>query len=260
MQVHESRRLASAAFALACVCAVLLIPSAALANLNPGDTQYYPPVSAAFGAPFVPPYAIGPVPASYVQLNSFNFPYNYMPGNSNEAYLGSVTSNVYQNMAGQLAFSYVFNNNNVVGGPRTEISHVTIGGAGDPWNGVTIFQAGADSLGNSTPVPGAFGSWNNGDPFDFVRDNAGSGSGVGAFFNAFNSGTELVDTTNDKSATIWFTTDATRYQVGDIGMIDTGTTGAGNAFVPLVPEPSSIVLLALGAVGAAFLGRRIRSN
>jgi hypothetical protein len=248
-------RLASVKFALICVCALLLLPSAALADLNPGDTQYNPQVN----PPFNPSFTVGPVPAAYnIPVASMSFPYAFN-GTSSGAYNGSVLSSVFKNSSGQLAFSYVFDNLlPPAGGVRTDISHATVNDPSNPWTGVTIFGTGADGSGLSTAVPGAFGSWTNGNPFDITRD-AGN-SGVGVFFNAFSSGTELVNTTNDRSASIWFTTDATTFHISNVGLIDTGTTGTGNAYAPGVPEPSSLVLLALGALGAAFIGRQLRSN
>src|SRR6266404_576238 len=95
--------------------------SAAFANLNPGDTQYNPAVN----PPFAPSFVLGPVPAAYNLLKATqDFPYDYQAGNPAEAYAGTVTSNVYANGAGQLAFSYVFNN--VTPPPPTEITRATI--------------------------------------------------------------------------------------------------------------------------------------
>jgi hypothetical protein len=232
----------------------LLLQSAALANLNPGDAQYNPAVN----PPFTPSYTIGPVPPQYSTLvASTSFSYNYA-GTPAEAYSGNAISNVYKNSSGQLAFSYVFNNLNVAGGPRTEITRITINDPSNPWSGVTIFGTGSDASGNSTAVPGAFGSWTNGNPFDILRDSTNSSPSF--FFNANNSGTELVSTTSDKSATIWFTTDAKRFTTTNIGMIDSGNVGTGNAYAPLVPEPSSALLVAIGAFGVALVGRRMRAK
>jgi hypothetical protein len=84
--------------------ALLAIESAALANLNPGDTQYNP----ALNPTFTPSFSIGAVPAAYnTPVASAVFLYNYN-GTPSEAFAGSVTSSVFKNSSGQLAFSYVF--------------------------------------------------------------------------------------------------------------------------------------------------------
>ena len=223
----------------------------------PGDTQYNPSVTA-INPSFTPSFTMGPVPAQYnIPVTSNTFNYNFA-GTPAEAYSGHVVSSVFKNSSGQLAFSYVFDNlTPPAGGPRTEITHATINDPSNPWTGVNILGAGSDSSGLSTPLAGAFGSWANGNPFALTRD-AGN-SGVGIFFNEFNSGTQLVSTTNDTSAAIWFTTDARSFTTTNIGMIDGGTTGTAAAFAPVVPEPSSVVLIVLGALGVGLAGRRIRA-
>src|SRR5260221_4802820 len=91
------------------LCAAWALGSSTFANLNPGDVQYNPTPSVSTF--FTPSYTSGGVPAAYSTLvTSTSFPYNYQAGNSNETYFGSVTSSVFKNGSGQLAFSYVFNN------------------------------------------------------------------------------------------------------------------------------------------------------
>jgi hypothetical protein len=242
------------------LCAVWALESSTFANLNPGDVQYNPtPSVSAF---FTPSYTSGGVPAAYsIPVDSFSFPYHYQAGNSNETYFGSVTSSVFKNGSGQLAFSYVFNNlipPVPMNPPATEITHATINDPSNPWTGVSILSAGADASGMSTAVVGPFGSWTNGNPFNIQRD--GTNNGVGIFFNSGGSGTELASPSNDRSAVIWFTTDATHYKTSNVGLIDGGTVGSGNAFAPVVPEPSSLVLSAIGCLGVALVAWRVRQT
>jgi hypothetical protein len=237
---------------------LLALESAAVANLNPGDVQYNPtPSVSAF---FTPSYTSGGVPAQYSTLvATTSFPYNYQAGNSNETYFGSVTSSVFANGSGQLAFSYVFDNLTPPGNPPpTEITHATINDPSNPWTGVSILSTGADASGMSTAVVGPFGSWTNGNPFNIQRD--GTNNGVGIFFNSGGSGTELASPSNDRSAVIWFATNATHFRRTDVGLIDGGTVGTGNAYAPVVPEPSSLVLLAIGCLGVAFMAWRVRQR
>jgi hypothetical protein len=230
--------------------ALLAIESAAWANLNPGDTQYNPALSPTF----TPSFSIGAVPAAYnTPVASAVFPYNYN-GTPSEAFAGTVTSSVFKNGSGQLAFSYVFTNTTPT---PSEITRATINDPSNPWSGISIFGVGSDAGGSSTAVPGAFGSWTNGNPFSIQRDAVDQG--ISMAFNSFNSGTQL-RSPSDRSATIWFTTDATHFTRTNIGLIDGGTVGTSNAFAPVVPEPSTIVLSAFGFFGVALMVRRGRQS
>jgi len=235
--------------------ALFALGSAARADLNPGGVQFNP----VLGLPPAGNYTAGPVPPSYSFLTSTTFPLTYIPANyPADAFNGSVTSSVYKNGLGQLAFSYVFNNLPPVLTADNEITHATIGDPSNPWAGVTIFAAGSDGTGSSHAV-GAPG-WTNGDPYDISRDFVGTGSGVGVFFNQANSGTELDSMTSDRSAAIWFATDAKLFRESNVGLIDHGVSGTGHAFAPVVPEPSTIVLTLVGALGILVGARRRRQS
>ncbi len=254
-------RLVWRSFATAPFCflaLVALLASTARADLTPGGIQFNPAVSGFFPASYTS-YAPGTTPPGYSTLVvSTTFPYAYT-GSGNESYAGDVVSSVYKDASGQLAFSYVFNNLPVTSPPTSEITRATINDPSNPWAGVTIFQVGADSSGHSTPVSGLFGSWTNGNPFQIERD--GADSAISATFNVSNSGTELLQPTSnlpgpDTSAVIWVTTNAKSFRQTDVGLIDNGTVGTGNAWAPNVPEPSTIVLVGLGVVAIAVAGRR----
>ncbi len=196
---------------LACL-ALLGLASTASAVVGPGQTQYNPALNPPFNF-FTPNYTAGPVPAQFNTLiATHNFPYNYN-GTNNAAFFGFVTSNVYANNAGQLAFSYVFNNlapapsaMNGFNPPLTDIVRATLNDPTDPWMGVLVTAIGADGSGHSTPVPGFFGGWANGNPFDVAR--SATDSGIAVEFDPLNSGTQLNSTPNDQSAVVWLTTDA----------------------------------------------------
>jgi hypothetical protein len=251
---------------IACVALLSFISlsSPASAQLPPGGTVYNPAVV----PPFPTAYTLGGVPAAYTLLTSQVFPYGYLPGNNSEAYFGSVTSSVYKNASGQLAFSYKFNDLVPPAPPDSnqnfDINHVTISDPSNPWAGVGISAVGSDSGGSSTAVTGAFSAsgWTNGNPFDILRAGPAGDQGIGAFFS-LNGGTILNRGTaaaplNNTSATFWVTTDATRFRMTNVGLQDSqSTVGTAQAYAPFVPEPSTVVLSGLGClVGAVIAVRR----
>lgn len=245
--------------ALLSIVALFSLSARARADLAAGGTQYNPATgAAAFALPTFPTGVAGAFPAGYVQIDSAVFPFNYNPATAPlgvEAFNGTVTSKVYKNLAGQLAFSYVFNNVNPVLTANTDLVHVTIDDPSNPWAGRTIFQVGSDSSGISTAVDPADGGWTNGDPNNILRRDVASGSGITFNFTGpnFNPppgkppfGTQLNSVTNDRSALIWLTTNATQYRQTVVGLQDGGEQGTSSAFAPTVPEPSTIALSVLG--------------
>jgi hypothetical protein len=251
MSLIDNRFARSGALIVALTAVLLGSASAARAQgpLTPGKSMVNPasPLSAVS-----PIYTAGPIPASYnILVASTNFPYT--PGGS---FSGFVVSKVFANNAGQLAFSYTFNNLVVPGAAGTDIVRATVNDFTNPWTGVNIFDAGADGSGHSTPVIGPFGAWANGNPFDIQR-NAGN-SGIGIDFSTLSSGTELLSPPSDQSATIWLTTDATHFAPTKVGLSDNGSVGTGLAYAPAVPEPATIFLVIVGmvSVGASVTAQR----
>jgi hypothetical protein len=231
---------------------LIALESSARAGLDPGQVEYNPALNPPF-AFFSPSYVTGPLPADFNHLIvSSNFPYNY-DGHQDGSFFGFVRSSVWANSAGQLAFSYAFNNlNPSPGSPLTEIVRATINDPSNPWAGFHIFAAGADSSGNSTSINGFFGGWSNGDPFSVERD--GSDSGISFNLNPLNSGTQLNSTTNDTSALIWVTTDARSFRMTNVGLSDNGHVGVAEAFAPNTPEPATLLLAVVGGVEIAIRG------
>jgi hypothetical protein len=234
--------------------------------LTPGSTLYNPVLN----APFTPSYIAGSLPAEFNILKATtDFPYNYN-GTLNNSFKGFVHSSVWANAAGALAFTYVFNNLDPSTpenpAPLTDIVRATINDSSNPWTGVTISSAGSDSSGHSTAIVGAFGNWTNGDPFDLAR--SATDSGVAVNFNPLNSGTQLnskstppTSPNGDQSALVWVVTNAAHFAVTNVGFSDNGHVGTAQAYAPeaggpFIPEPSTIVLSAIGAVGAVLALRR----
>jgi PEP-CTERM motif len=227
--------------------------------LPPGATLYNQVLNPVV---FSPNYITGPLPAAFhVLVASQNFPYNYN-GTLNNSFSGFVQSKVWANDAGALAFTYIFNNLQPPGNenpPLTDIVRATINDPSNPWTGVTISSAGADASGHTTPIAGAFGSWSDGQPFNLAR--SATDSGIAVNFNPLNSGTQLNSTPNDQSALVWVVTNAAHFAITNVGFSDNGHVGTANAYAPeaggpFIPEPSTIVLAALGAAGGLLAIRR----
>ena len=235
--------------------------------LFPGTTLYNPSPNPAFFI-FAPNfYVAGALPANYIFLTSRDFPYNYN-GTKDNSFSGFVRSAVWQDPAtGQLAFTYVFNNltpPTPSNPPVTDIVRATINDPSDPWMPFVILAAGSDpnSGGHSTPINGFFGGWNNGLPFDITR--SATDGGVAVEFNPLNSGTQLNSTPNDQSALVWFATNATKFDVTNVGLSDNGHVGTGQAYAPaviiiIIPEPSALVLAIFGCFVGGFVIRRVRT-
>jgi hypothetical protein len=251
--------------------------------LAPGTTQYNPALNPPFSF-FTPNYVSGPLPANYVLVTSHDFPYNYN-GTKDNSFVGFVRSSVYKNTTDNtLAFTYTLNNlTPFAGAPLTDIVRATINDPSDPWfdptpqpgfplgKPVNISAAGSDpnSGGHSTAVNGFFGGWTDGTPFDLVR--SATDYGVAVELNPLNSGTQLnqpstnpMSPNGDQSALVWFTTDATKFNVTNVSLSDNGHVGTGQAYAPstvqgpFVPEPASLVLLSLGCLGGAVTWWRRR--
>lgn len=216
--------------------------------LAPGESLDKPGTVPALLPPY---YTSGPIPANYsVLLQSTAFPYS-------GSFLGSVLSQVWMDpITAALAFSYKFNNLN--NGTPNDIVRMTMDDPTHPWTGIGILDTGADGTGSSTPQ-GAGPFWANGDPYLIERDALFNG--VDAQLRVGGRGTELLNTTNDTSSTIWFATDAKHFTITNLALIDSGASGTGKAYAPLVPEPGTILLAALGfaVVGLARLFRLRRS-
>lgn len=239
---------------IALIALAALAQAAVYANVNPGDTEYNPVLNS---PPFylTPNYTSGAAPeATYnIPVTSLTSNYNYVPSNPTEAYFGSITTTVRSNGGGQLLFEYELNNLKPPGNPpATQIDRFTTNDPTNPWAGVTITQAGADSSGMSTPVPsGPFGSWANGQPFSYQRDAVDSG--VSTNFTFGGSGTALSSGSNDTSAVLWFATTATHFRQTGVGLTDNATSGTASALAPsIVPEPSTLLLAAFAGLGGAI--------
>jgi hypothetical protein len=240
--------------ALYCLVALLGIVNAASADPLPAGGALFDPRVPALTPNYTTTTPFSPgVTTGYSLLISTDFAYT-------GGFAGKVTSEIWKKITdGTLLFDYVFNNTSAT---SNEIANATIGDPSHPWAGVSITDAGADKSGSSTAV-GTF-SWTDGNPAELSRQSVANGSGLSIDFPLLKTlgGTELLSP-SDKSAIIWFKTGAKSYKVTDVGLLDSGTSGASHAYAPAVPEPSRII----GSIGclatmmglAVFWPRRRRS-
>lgn len=200
---------------------------------------------------------------------------------ASNAYIGAnVLSWVYRDPTdGTMAFVYQFVNSS--SGSPNDVARLTLNGtatgtvsggaitggttvnATSPiWEPFTINAAGADGTGLSTATGSP--SWSNGNPYFLQQD--GSNFGIVIQFDGFNSSTfgplgTLLDSPDNYSAEIWFVTSAKNYQLTNVGISDTSTTGGAFAYGPamgtfVVPEPSAILLALASAAALLWFVRR----
>lgn len=117
------------------------------------------------------------------------------------------------------------------------------------WNSHIIFDTGSDNSGTTTARAGS-SSWTDGDPYFIERLSTGAPA---VQWSGVLGGTQI--NKGQISALIWFETDATRYTIDTVTLLDGGSTGIANVFVPGIPSPGAAVL---GLIGSAMIGLRRR--
>lgn len=220
--------------ALSLLTVVLLAAVASAAILEPGDIQFktnpaVPPGGEAYSTQ-LPPFGGG---ANLVQeliapiMGEFD---------------GTVTSQVFRDPSSNiLAFHYSIQLSDM---NEVPIVRATM----DGWEGINITDAGADASGNSgtfDPNP----EWTDGDPLSISRDPTSEGLAL-QWRSALPTG--LIGTvigSGDLSSVAFFVTDVTQFTTGEMDVIDTAVTAEAEVLVPQIPEPASLILLGLGAIG-----------
>ncbi len=225
----------------------LLSAAVSAAPLLPGTTLDNPLIPNA-----TPDYTTGAVPVGgFTLVTTLVSPY------AGTGFGGEATTTVWRNpVDNTLTFQYHFTN---VGLSLTrDLIRATIGDVSQPWAGYAITDAGSDGSGSSTDGGGAGINWTDGDPAFLLRDPVGSGEGLTIQWRDNSNGTVLRNTSSDFSALIWFATDATDYQLTDIGLLDSGLIGSAQGYAPLatyvIPEPTSLALF--GLLGLGLIRRR----
>lgn len=211
----------------------VLASAASAGTLSPGDIMFKTdPSVPAGGTPYstvLPPF--GDSPNMIAELVS------PITGE----FQGAVTTQVFRDpVSSILSFHYSIELTDV---NTAAIVRATM----DGWDGVNITDAGANASGSSgtfDPAP----EWSDGDPFSISRDPQSEGLAL-QWRSALPTG--LIGTVigpGDLSSVAFFVTDMTDFVQGEIDLIDTAVTGEANVLVP-IPEPASLLLLAVGAVG-----------
>jgi hypothetical protein len=123
------------------------------------------------------------------------------------------------------------------------------------WAGIEVTDTGADATvrsGTYDPLP----EWNDGDPLYISRDPQTEGLAIQWRSGVGSAQIGTVVGPGDISSEIFFSTNMTQFQTGEVDVIDTAVTAEANVLVPQIPEPASMLLMALGAASVVIAGRR----
>jgi hypothetical protein len=155
---------------------------------------------------------------------------------SERGFSGVVESWVYNNNAGGLTFVYQF----TVDPGSHRLARGTLDGA---WNMFAITDAGSDSSGNGTM---------SGDPswVEHIDGLGLSNGGVGIQFKDPSQSAFTGIAPGLQSALVWFETDAPRYTIGNVGVLNEGVHAGARALVPIpLPGTAAMALFGLAAIG-----------
>lgn len=227
------------------LCLVLTASIVSATALNQNTTNFNPDACCGLGPPN---YTVG-LPTYFTAPNLVDS----MTSNFSGSFTGFIDSYVYRDPSTSwLTFAYEFTNNT----DNIDLVRATIGDPSFPWQGWTIFDAGADESGSSSTNALAPSPWTDGDPNFLLRDPTISGEGLSIQWRASSIGTTLIDhdgSGTGHSSVIWFKTNAPWYQTTNVGLIDSGQVGNAFAYAPaVVPEPVSSTLFLVGAATLGF--------
>ena len=221
--------------AMAAVVGVaLLLTPAALADLAPGQSHYNPDAAGGLSPPYYTVGGVGAAAGGYAALTPV-LTNPFVQG----VYAGTVSSRVWQNGSGELAFEYWFNL--IPGGTATTpVESATVGG---DWNATTVYEVGADGSGFSSGP-----TWVDGDPYRIGRKFTGGSPDVEYFVSPV--GTQYFPGSSHFAAHFWYATDADSYTIDYLSVQDGGAVDRGQVYV--VPAPGAFPL---GMIGLGMIGR-----
>lgn len=229
------------------LAAVLAAPAFAAAPLAPGGILYNPQLNGTGEIGASGPFYTNTLPSWVNAANledSLTANIAGIPGFSQ--FEGTVQSWCYRLDNGNIGLVYRINLN-ANSAPR--LVRASLGTAG--WDGTGILDAGSDGSGNSSAGTGNT-NWTDGDPYFIERDSLGlSPQWV---FRIGTDGTVL--NPGNRSALVFFETDAPDCGPGTISLLDGGAAGAAQ-ILTVVPSPAAagLGLLGLSVIGA--LRRRL---
>lgn len=240
------------------VVLALAATSAIAAPLTDSSPVLWRPAVGSVGAQGSPVYTMVPVPPAAYVVPDFVvgaptvFLSDALHPVTPPAQLDGVTeTRVWTKPDGTLVFDY-----KVIANPAIT-RFIRAASVGGDWTGVNILDAGVywDAGDYGPPISGGGDpapEWTDGTPVAISRaPETGAPSWV--FRDPALIGT-VIGPTDDRSAHIWFATDAKAYTTARIGYLDSGATAESNTLVP-VPDPTSLALLSM-ASGMLLIKRR----